>query len=71
MEEAKRLNTLLTHWIEHNESHIKSYRQWADRLKDDRLDEIALKIGEAAGIISMANEKIKEAKEMLKGEKDV
>lgn len=66
MEEAERLNILLTHWIEHNESHIKSYRQWASRLKDGKLDEVALKIEEAANIILTANKRIEEAKEILK-----
>ena len=71
MQEPERLNILLTHWIEHNESHIKSYRKWAEKFQDSKLNGIALKIEEAAGIISMANEKIKQAKDMLPGGKDV
>lgn len=65
MDERERLNTLLEHWIKHNESHIKSYKEWVEKLKDSEFSEVSQKIEEAAKITSRANEKIKEAKNLV------
>lgn len=61
--DIEKLNILLSHWIEHNESHIRSYADWAARLEGTDLAEVGLKIGEAAGAVSQANEKFKQARE--------
>lgn len=66
MEQLERLEILLTHWIEHNESHIKSYQEWVGKLKESGLREVAQKIENAAGLISQANENFKQAEDMLK-----
>jgi hypothetical protein len=31
MEEMVKLKHLLEHWIEHNEEHVKTYKEWAGR----------------------------------------
>ena len=67
MDEIEKSKILLNHWIEHNETHIKSYKEWAEKLKEMGYNEISQKIKEAADIILIVNEKFKQAEEMLKG----
>ncbi len=50
MTELEKLKHLIEHWIEHNDAHVKSYNEWADRaesmgegLLSDVLREIAIK----------------------------
>lgn len=31
MTELEKLKHLLEHWIEHNDAHVKSYNEWADK----------------------------------------
>jgi len=33
MEELKKLETLLKHWLEHNNEHAETYLKWAERLQ--------------------------------------
>ncbi|MFH1857368.1 MAG: hypothetical protein ABH845_00470 [Candidatus Omnitrophota bacterium] len=66
MDETEKLDILLAHWIEHNESHVGTYKEWAEKLKGGGRAEIGGKIEEAVESISIANERFKEAKEMLK-----
>lgn len=33
MDDIEKLKRLLHHWIEHNQEHSKTYREWAERLK--------------------------------------
>ncbi len=32
MEELKKLETLLKHWLEHNNEHAETYLKWAERI---------------------------------------
>lgn len=32
MTELEKLKHLLEHWIEHNDSHIKTYNEWAEKV---------------------------------------
>ncbi len=34
MNEIEKLKRLLHHWIEHNQEHSRTYREWAERIKD-------------------------------------
>ncbi|MBN2488674.1 MAG: hypothetical protein JXA98_06575 [Methanosarcinaceae archaeon] len=51
--EAK-IKHLLGHWIEHNESHSKSFRDWAKKLQ-------AAGFGDVAGDILLAADKMDES----------
>ena len=55
--EAK-VKHLLGHWIEHNESHSKSFRDWAGKLE-------AAGFGGIAGDILLAADKMDESSEYL------
>ena len=35
MDFAAKLSHLLAHWTEHNEAHAQTYREWADRAKEE------------------------------------
>jgi hypothetical protein len=56
---------MIEHWIEHNESHIQSYREWAQKTKKDGFLEATEYILEAASKIEEANKDLSKAKEGL------
>jgi hypothetical protein len=56
---------LIVHWIEHNESHIQSFREWAQKAKIDGFLEASEDILEAASKIEEANTLLSKAKEGL------
>ena len=58
IDEAKLVH-LVGHWIEHNESHSKSFRDWAVKIK-------AAGFGDAAKDIFAAAKKMDESTESLK-----
>jgi hypothetical protein len=59
------LSHLIEHWIEHNESHIETYNEWAQKAKKDGFLEASEDILEAARKIEEANEYLNKAKEGL------
>lgn len=59
------LSHLIEHWIEHNESHIQSFREWAQKAKKDGFLEASEDILEAATKIEEASEYLNKAKEGL------
>ncbi|MDD1751667.1 MAG: hypothetical protein LUQ38_01080 [Methanotrichaceae archaeon] len=60
----KEAENLLAHWIEHNESHIKSLRERAEQVQD--ISELAAQdIKEAADLMDKCNEILKRARRDL------
>lgn len=59
------LSHLIEHWIEHNESHIETFNEWAQKAKKDGFLEASEDILEAARKIEEANEYLNKAKEGL------
>ena len=59
------LSHLIEHWIEHNESHIKNFKEWAQKAKTEGFLEASEDILEAADKIEEASEYLKKAKEGL------
>ncbi len=55
---------LLEHWIEHNESHSKSFRERAAQIKEVS-PEAAKAVLEAADIMDQCTSKLKKAREAL------
>ncbi|HWQ47845.1 MAG TPA: hypothetical protein VN414_02655 [Methanosarcina sp.] len=56
---------MIEHWIEHNESHIESFREWAQKAKKDGFLDASENILEAANKIEEANKHLNKAKEGL------
>ncbi len=49
MNELEKINHLITHWMDHNKDHVKSYNEWADRAEamgEHRLAEILRRIAD-------------------------
>jgi len=59
------LSHLIEHWIEHNESHIQSFREWAQKAKKDGFLEASEDIFEAADKMEEANKRLHKAREGL------
>ncbi|MDW7731699.1 MAG: hypothetical protein SCH66_04625 [Methanolobus sp.] len=58
-----KLTHLLEHWIEHNQSHSKSFKEWAARVKEAGYEEIAEDI-------LLAEKKMNECSELLEQARD-
>ncbi len=56
-----KLKRLLEHWIKHNDDHVRSYKDWAEKAKAENYPEVAASIEEAAETTRMITEKFKEA----------
>lgn len=56
---------MIEHWIEHNQGHIQSYREWAQKAKKDGFLEATEYILEAASKIEEVNKDLSKAKEGL------
>ncbi|WP_410507304.1 hypothetical protein RSJ42_10785 [Methanosarcina hadiensis] len=56
---------MIEHWIEHNESHIQSFNEWAQKAKKDGFLSASEDIFEAARKIEEANKYLHKAREGL------
>jgi hypothetical protein len=43
-EDLRKLQMMLDHWIEHDDSHVESYREWAEKASASGEEEIAREI---------------------------
>ena len=60
------LKTLLSHWVDHNASHKEGYDQWIAKTETMGCPEVGAKIAEAVELMVKANEKLIEAKNLMK-----
>ena len=65
MDDREKLPIIIKHWIEHNESHIEEYRQWAQKAREMGLDAAKSRITEAMEAIEQSNSILKEAQKEL------
>lgn len=65
LDEGK-LEHLLGHWIEHNESHSKSFKDWLVRLEDSGFIEVADQIRAASLKMDECSEHLKQAKDAVR-----
>ena len=61
MEDKEKLPIVIKHWIEHNESHIEEYRQWAGKAGEMGLDGIKAWITKAIKAMEQSDSILKEA----------
>ncbi|MGD8366734.1 MAG: hypothetical protein PVG78_03750 [Desulfobacterales bacterium] len=57
----EKIARLLEHWIQHNDDHIRSYREWAEKARAQGLAEVAAKIDEAAEMTAAVSEAFHQA----------
>ncbi len=62
----EQLETLFKHWINHNESHGKTYKEWSDKANDKKMENIGKILDEVASMTDGINVKIKEALELIR-----
>ncbi|WP_456370856.1 hypothetical protein [Geoglobus sp.] len=62
--DLEKLRRLLAHWIAHNEEHISKYREWADRLAEERED-VSKIILESVEHFERGNDTLRRALERL------
>ncbi len=56
---------LLEHWIKHNDSHAKTYIDWAKKLKDNDMENIGSLLEDAIDMTALINKKFKEALKLI------
>ena len=61
MDEKKKLSVVVEHWIEHNESHQREYRKWAERAGELGLDLVKAEIENATEKLSQSNHHLDKA----------
>jgi hypothetical protein len=64
-EDLKKLRMMLEHWIEHDESHVESYREWAQKASTAGEEEIAREIHLAIDDSASVQSHLKRAKAIL------
>jgi len=52
---------MITHWIEHNQSHIGEYQKWAQRAGVLGLEPVKIEIEEAIRKLSLVNQQLEKA----------
>lgn len=63
---ADRMEKLLDHWLEHNTDHAATYRQWAEKARENGMDAVAAQLEEAARMTLEINETFSAAAQSLK-----
>jgi len=63
--ELVKLRILLPHWIEHNDEHAESFREWAGKAREMGLEAVAKQIETAVKRMDTCNEALAAAIEEL------
>ncbi|MCK4378634.1 MAG: hypothetical protein KAW01_04790 [Deltaproteobacteria bacterium] len=61
----EKIDLLLGHWIDHNESHQEDYKKWAAQAKKEGKDDIVELILEAMSQFKEGNNRLRQAKQIL------
>lgn len=64
--DMKTLAALISHWISHGEDHVESYREWAEKAKENGRNDVYEAIHEAVKLLEEANEAFKRAAALMK-----
>lgn len=66
MTELEKLRHLLGHWIEHNDAHIKTYREWASKAAALGEQELSDIIDQIAGDSEKLNLLFHKARDLIR-----
>jgi len=66
-----KLDHLLHHWREHNQSHGEGYETWIERAENLGREDVAREIREALELARKMNVHFEKAQELLKGDHHV
>lgn len=67
MNDQEKLRFLLSHWVKHNGEHAQEYKQWAEHTESLGSKEAGLKINAAIEEMSVVNDHLIQALELLGG----
>lgn len=67
MTELEKLRVMLPHWIEHNRSHEKEFKKWAEIVRNAGEQEIATFIEKAIEGLTEADQALSQALEKASG----
>ena len=62
----EKLSKLLKHWLKHNESHARTYRDWSTKAKENEMPEAGALIEAAADMARLINAKFEKAIHFIK-----
>ena len=62
-EDIEKLKHLLEHWIEHNAEHTAKYKEWAEKVREERPD--------VSDMLLKAVERFEEGEELLREAKRI
>lgn len=63
---AQKLETLLGHWIDHNDSHKGTFITWAERARKEELGKVADCLDQVGDLSAQIAEQLKKAQSQLK-----
>jgi len=66
LSEREKLERLLEHWIRHNDDHIRTYREWSEKAKEQDLQDVATLLEEACEKTGSLNKLFNRALKKLK-----
>ncbi len=61
MDERRKLLMVISHWVEHNESHLDDYRKWGQTAGALGLESVKSEIEAAVETLSQSNQHLKKA----------
>jgi len=67
MSMEEKLNTLFSHWIDHNDSHKDNFISWASKAREAGLNEVADSLDQAGSLSDQVTQNLKKALEKLNG----
>lgn len=67
MSTQEKLAVLLSHWVDHNDSHKDNFYSWAKKAEQAGLDGIAFHLKQAGDLSEKVTEHLREAEEKLHG----
>ncbi len=62
----EKMAKLIDHWLQHNTDHAKSYREWAEKAREHRLEGVGEILEEIAATTLTMNRKFEEIGEKIK-----
>ncbi len=67
MSTKEKLDVLLSHWVDHNDSHKDNFYSWAKKAEQAGLEEIASHLKQAGDLSEKVTVQLKRAQEELGG----
>ncbi len=61
----EKMGKILEHWLKHNTDHAGTYNEWAQKARDNGLEEIGKILDEASSMTLEMNNKFKQAISIL------